>query len=177
MSNLRLHSPTLRHGSSRAGFSLTDLVVAMALIAVIATIAVPAFFNRSEVTLENAAILLARDLRTAQNRAAYIASDVYVGFDEGGDGYWISDAEDAPEGGTPYLIRSYSENAVFEGVVISDVALGEGPYLVYGARGIARTGARITLRYQRDVRVVIVESETGRLLLAGSTSGFEDNGF
>ena len=30
---------------------------------------------------------------------------------------------------------------------------------------------------QRDVRVVIVESETGQLVLAGSTSGFEDNGF
>ena len=38
-----------------------------------AGLAIPAYFGRSEVTLENAAILLAKDLRAAQNRSAFMA--------------------------------------------------------------------------------------------------------
>lgn len=177
--------PPLRHSTrrasarrSRGGFSLTDLVVAMVLIAVIATLAVPAFFNRSEVTLENAAVLFARDLRAAQNRAAYLARDVRVGFLENGDGYWIDDTKrDDGAVPVPYLTRSYSENAVFEGVTITDVALGDGADLVYTERGIARTGARITLSYDGDLRIVIVDAETGSLSILGTTSGYLDNGY
>ena len=50
-------------------------------------------------------------------------------------------------------------------------------HLVYTARGVAKTGARITLLYGEDARVVIVEPETGTLEVAGTTSGYDDNGY
>ncbi len=162
--------------SVRGGFTLTDLVVALVLIAAVASLAVPSFFERAEVTLEKAAILLAKDLRAAQNRAAYISRDVQVQFDEAGDGYRIDDGI-YELGEATELRRSYDRDAVFRGVRITDVALGEGETLLYDTRGVPKTGARITLEFQGDQRIVHVEAETGRLSIDGSTSHYTDDGY
>lgn len=169
---MRTHEQARR---SRRGFTLTDLIVAMTLITIIASLAVPAFFNRSEVSLENAAQLLARELRIAQNEAAYLDREVRVGFYPDGDGYWIDTT--LLVGGADTHKRRYSQNAVFEGIQITQVDLGDGQHLVFGPRGTAETGARIRLEYDGDARVVTVEDETGMLDILGSTGGFVDDGF
>jgi Tfp pilus assembly protein FimT len=155
-----------------SGFTLTDLVVALALVTCTAALAIPAFFNRSEVTLEAAALLLAKDLRAAQNRAAYLGYEIEVEFDEDGGGYSMTeDRQDA----TPFVARRYGFDAVFRGVRILEV-LQQGE-LVYLPVGFPREGAMITLTYEGDERVVMVDGGSGLLRIVGSSSGFVDDGF
>ena len=147
----------------------------MALITLVATVAIPAFFERSEITLENAAELLASDLRAAQNRAAFLNREVHVHFLDGGRGYWIDDAMNEHSTLiTPSARRHYSENAVFEGVLVGNVVLGKGQLLSFLSRGLASTGARITLTFGGDSRVVTVEPITGQLAIEGTTRDWVD---
>src|SRR5215204_5902831 len=72
---LRLMLP--RHASSRQfrprvrGIGLLGVVLTLGCVALLAGLIIPAFFGRHTVTLDNAALLLARDLRAVQNRAAH----------------------------------------------------------------------------------------------------------
>ena len=54
----------------RRGFTILELLAVVLLISMVAAVTIPAFFQDANVTLENASILLARDLRAAQNRSA-----------------------------------------------------------------------------------------------------------
>ncbi len=161
------------HPSPRSGFTLTDLIIALATIAIVAAFAVPAFFNRSEVTLENAAVLLVKDLRAAQNRAAYLDRDIRVRFAEDGTKYWIDDGLPGEE---DFLERDYSVDAVFRGVRVEEIA-GAGEGLVFERRGTTPQGARITLTYEGDERIIVIEKDTGRMSIVGTTSGFADPGY
>jgi len=169
---LRPHQPTTR---GIFGFSLVALCVSLALIALVATLAIPAFFERSEITLENAAELLASDIRTAQNRAAFLNREVHVHFMDEGQGYWVDDAmNENSDLIQPSTLRNYSENAVFQGVIVENVALGTGELLSFGTRGVASAGARITLTFEGDTRVVTVKPVNGHLAIEGSTRGWVD---
>ena len=75
----------------RGGFTILELLIALMLIAIVASLAVPSWFDRSEVTLENACVLLARDLRLAQNRAAVLGEETVVEFSTAGTGYTVYD--------------------------------------------------------------------------------------
>jgi Tfp pilus assembly protein FimT len=174
---VKLTIPRGPHGP-RGGFSLVGLALTLALVTIAAAIAIPAFFERSEVSLENAAVLLAKDLRSAQNRAAYLACEVRVNFREDGDGYWVEDlpTKSGRIGSRP-VSRIYSDDAVFEGVQIESVELERGETLLYRPRGIASTAARITLSFRGDRRVVTVADDTGRLAIEGSIGDWVDRGF
>ena len=80
----------------RSGFTILELLIALAVIVVVATIAIPAWFGRVDVTLNNAIKLLAQDLRDAQDRAAYGRREVVVDFSDDGDGYVVQDLEGKP---------------------------------------------------------------------------------
>src|SRR5690606_25726658 len=89
----RLRAAYLRPVSSlgqqhpRRGFTVLELAVALALITLVAVLAIPAFYGRPEVTLDRAALLLARDLRIAQNEAVRWSGDVHFDFLAEGQGY------------------------------------------------------------------------------------------
>ena len=160
------------------GFTLVELSISLALIAVIATLAIPSFFGRSEITLENAAELLAMDIRSAQNRAAFLNRDVHIHFMEEGAGYWVDDAMNEESALVEHSTRrDYSENAVFEGVRVSGVILKEGTLLSFGSRGVASTTARITLSFDGESRVVTVQGVNGHLAIEGSTRGWVDSDY
>ena len=165
-------------GKPGIGFTLVELCISVALIGVIATLAIPTFFGRSEITLERAAELFASDLRLAQNRAAFLNREVEVHFLREGAGYWIGDALNA-ESTTiePSAWRDYSSNAVFEGVTISDVQLENGTLFSYKRQGVVSTAARITLNFDNDTRVITVAAINGRLTIEGTTSGWVDLGY
>lgn len=160
--------------SSRSGFTLTHLVLTVVAVAVAATLAIPTFFDRPTVTLENAALLLAKDLRSAQNRAAYLDRHVRVHFDADGGGYRIEDGLHGPA--APHLERRYDRDAVFRGVHVVGADLG-GSTFEFGPMGTPERAARIELGYKRERRVVVVERGTGKLHIEGSTSGFADEGY
>jgi len=169
-----------RHTSSRAGFSLPELVISLAVIALVACIAVPMYFARSEVTLENAAVQLCRDLRAAQNRAAYLGITASVEFEDDGTGYEIVDDEGGPipgPHGTDEFVRRYDRDGVFEGVRIHDLELSGAPArLRYGPRGSALEGGTITIAFEDETRSVSVRRGDGLLSILDSSSDWIDDG-
>ena len=165
---------------SRSGFTIVELLGALVLIAITAAIAIPAYFGRSEVTLEHAAILLGRDFRAAQNRAAYQAEPSHFQFLEDGRGYIVTDPGGSlsinPSTNQPFE-RIYAADGVFRGVRVVDVRFGPDRTLVYDERGIPAQEGQVTLWFRGDKRIVKVQRRTGTVEIVGSTSGWTDPGY
>jgi prepilin-type N-terminal cleavage/methylation domain-containing protein len=162
------------------GFTILELILTLVLISVVAAFAVQTYFGRGEVTLESASVLLARDLRTAQNRSAYLGEPVRIEFLDEGDGYRAV----APDGEVIHnpctddaFVRRYSIDGVFEGVKILSVAFEGGQVVEYDSRGQVRSGGSIVLGFGGDRRELQVAPRTGRITILGSTSSWSDIGF
>ncbi len=174
---MRPASPVHQGRKRSGGFTLLELLIALALISFVASIAIPAYFNRDEVTLENAATLLARDLRSAQNRAAYLSEAIEFTFDTSRPGYrvWTRGRSSAEDPGT--YERRYERDAIFEGVELETSGFEDSPELVFNATGRLESAGSVTLRYRGHVRVVEVEAPSGRIVIRNSSSGWRDHGF
>lgn len=154
----------LRRHAPRAAFTLPELVLALLLLSVVAALAIPAFFERQEITLENAARILTRDLRSAQNTAAW--RNVWVGlrFDEDGEGYTTVELPEGPGGPAIELEgRRFSRDAVFEGVWVGFVAFGEDRTIAYDERGHPSEDGSVQLLFKGDARVLMVDTPSGRI--------------
>lgn len=154
----------------KRGFTIVELVVVIALITFTAAISIWAYFARPEVTLDNAARLLVRDMRIAQARAALLHAPVSLMFHEDGDGYRVVDGT----GETAILPhaadrieRRYSRDAVFEGVTILPLGLAAHGKVVFESERPEPSTSRITLAYKRATRTVEIEPGTGHAILTG----------
>lgn len=163
----------------RAGFSILELAVVLTLLTVAAAIAIPLFFGRPSVTLDSAAILLARDLRAAQNEAVLRGRDVVVQFLPEGDGYRAFDESGellpSPSGGGEFL-RRYSRDGVFEGVRIELLDVAQNRSVHFTPEGFALQGLRLELVYAGDRRQLRLESATGLVSIEGLRRPWNDDG-
>lgn len=167
-----------RPTQSRSGaFTLLELMMALLLISFVAGICVPAYFNRASVTLENAAQLLAQDMRSAQNRAAYLGEPIEVIFDPVRHGYrvWRTGGARGDDAGS--YVRLYTKDAVFEGVELVSVDFGGDTTLTFDRSGHPTEPGSVTLAYGTEVRTLHLEAPSGRLYLPDSSAGWYDRGF
>ncbi|MBI5364688.1 MAG: prepilin-type N-terminal cleavage/methylation domain-containing protein [Planctomycetes bacterium] len=151
-----------------AGFSLLELILALALITGLATVSIWAYFARGEVTLENAARLLVDDLHVAQSRAMFLRAPVEVRFDADGLGYRVCDATGRTQSGIAELDfsgRRYDADAVFEGVCIQGLRGADERFVRFDAKGVAAQAAWITLGYRGEARTVQVDVVAGVALV------------
>ena len=162
------------------GLTILQFLLLLTAIAIGASVAIPAYFSRPDVTLENAAVLLARDLRSVQNRSAYLGLPARLEFFPEGNGYRATD-ENGNVVHNPrtdlLFIRDYNRDAVFEGVSVNSLDLGEDRRVTYDGRGFATATGRITLVMGDAERTIVVEKRTGNISILGSTSGWQDLGF
>lgn len=130
-----------------------------------ATAAIPAYFARGEVTLDNAARLLVDDLRQAQIRAVYRNAPVEVHFDADGDGYTVVDigAINTMLADPSTISRRYSRDAVFEGVRLTALELGSEHCLTFQGDGSTGSGGGITMSYRGEARTVLIEPGRGTI--------------
>lgn len=172
------HSP-LTSRAPRRGFTLLELLIALIVIGIVASIAIPAFFERSEITLDSASRLLAEDLRAAQNRAAFLQTEVRIQFDADGDGYKVVDDQGrilAAPGAPGDFVRKYSKDAVFEGVTISQVDCGPMRRIVYNRDGRSPEGGRVVLSYGGDQQTLVVNAGDGLIHLPDLADPWADDG-
>lgn len=164
----------------RAGFTLPELLIALLAIAFVAAVAIPAWFSRHEVSLENAVQLLARDVRGTQNQAAWQDHPLAITFPEDGSGWRVvrfDPAVPAPiDQGELVSARTLSADAVFEGIRVADVELALQRALRFDRFGQSLDSGAVTLEYHGERRTLLVEAGSGRLRIAGSTSDWTDPG-
>lgn len=160
------------------GFTILELVIALAVVSIVAAVAVPAYFERSEVTLENASILLAADLRAAQNRAAYMGEPCVFVFDPEQNAYEVLDEFGTllrnPGTREPF-VRGYALDGVFQGVHIEEARFGDDAELTFDRRGMPEEDGFVVLSFRGDRRVLHLTSGTGALRIEGSSSGWHDD--
>lgn len=161
------------------GFNLTHLILMLVVLSGSAAVAIPYFFERDIVTLENGSVLLARDLRAAQNRAAYSREALFMRFFEDGDGYEVVTKSgriiDDPRTGRPFS-RHYSSDGVFEGLSISSVDAGDDRTLVFSILGEISDQLVAELSFKGQTRTLRAARSSGLVEIEGSTSGFIDDG-
>lgn len=149
---------------SSGGFTIVELVGVLALVTLVSTVAIRAWFARSDVTLLNAAELLASDLRTMQTRATIRRSPVEVVFQSDGAGYH---SRDLGQGDDQRDLRLYPIDAVFEDVRIGTIRIDRGGTLVFDAIGRPSSNAAITLVSGGHARTVLVDASTVRITVEG----------
>jgi len=165
------------HDLRRGGVGLLPILVTLALVALIAGLAIPLWFGRHEVTLDNAALLLARDLRAIQNRAAFLGRGARVVFDA--HGWQGTDSAGAPLarfGGTESFRRRLDADGVFEGVTLQAIRFGEDRALEFGPRGEALEGGSIELHFRGEVRRVVLSAPQGSVRVEGLARPWSDDG-
>lgn len=164
---------------SKGGFTLLHLIILLAVLTATAAIAIPAFFGRGIVTLENGSVLLAGDLRAAQNRAAYSRQALFMRFFEDGDGYEVVSKSGKPisdpRTGRPF-VRRYSIDGVFEGLEITALESGPDRTIVLTASGEISDALVVELKYKGQTRTLHADRKTGHMQIEGTTSGFLDDG-
>ncbi|MFN0007897.1 MAG: hypothetical protein ACKVXR_08310 [Planctomycetota bacterium] len=163
-------SPPRPLAGGRLGFTIVELILVIAIVTVTAALSIWAYFARPEVTLDNAARLLVRDIRIAQARAALLHSPISLVFHEEGDGYRIVDGVGDGASPTPSsdrIERRYSRDAVFEGVSILPIGLGAQGKVVFESDRPDPASGSITLSYRRATRIVEIEPGTGHAHLTG----------
>jgi prepilin-type N-terminal cleavage/methylation domain-containing protein len=159
------------------GFTILELLLVIALLSLCAATTVRWYFSRAEVTLENAAILLARDLRAAQHRAIFVGRPVHFQFLPDGTGYAVTDAAGAiahnPQTDEPFL-RVYPADGVFAGVGVAAADAGGDRTLAIDGRGNPLEDLSVTLTYAGEHRTVRLDRKSGKIEIEGSSSGWID---
>ncbi len=160
------------------GFTLLELLLALGLISVLAAVTISTYFGRAEVTLENAAILLAQELRSVQNRAAFLGEPMTVVFTR--DGYRVQGSEGRairnPRTDLPFE-RRYARDGVFRGVTVLEVSFGTGSVLEIDADGLPREGGHVLLGFGAERRKLLVRTRQREVEVVGTSSGWVDTGF
>jgi len=162
---------------SRAGFTILELAIVLVVLAVLSSFTIPAWFDRPEVTLDNATRLLARDLRDVQNRAALYQETLLVHLDE--NGYRVTTEDGAPlispYGDSSYE-RRFDRDAIFRGVTLDSFDLGGLDAVEFTRKGTARQGLRVVLRYRGEQRVLRMRSFSGMIEIDGLRVPWVDGG-
>lgn len=160
-----LHSSSVKGPrAAHTGVSLLFVLVALLVIGVIAVVAIPKYFDRHEVTLDNACRLLSRDLRSLQNRAALDKRVVRVAFDS--DGWRALSSSGQPIGGvgeTHPLHRRFAGEGVFVGVTIDKIELGDDQSLSIDARGLVSEHGQIELSFRGERRRLRIHRGSGEI--------------
>lgn len=154
---------------ARSGISLLGVLFSLCGIAVVAMLAIPAFFERPAFTLDNACDLLRRDLRSAQNRATFLHAEARFVIDA--DGWRALDKHGAllvGMGEDHPIVRSFSVDGVFEGVHAENIRVGTDGALSITNRGSILEPGELVLRFRDETRAVTIERGNGHVLYAGS---------
>jgi len=155
-----------KRSRARIGISLLAVLVTLAAIALAAVIAIPAFFARQDVTLENVCRTIVKDIRAVQTRASFMGEEIVVEFHQ--DGYRVRDREGREvrrSGRDEPLSRSFSKDGVFEGVRLDSIRFGEDRAVVFDGHGRAHEAGEVTVEFGGERKVLLLEARSGEVFI------------
>jgi type IV fimbrial biogenesis protein FimT len=163
---------------SARGFTLTELIVGITILGILAWIAYPKITAKDEIKLDAAARRLASDLRYAQSRA--IGTRVVYGlyFEPAASRYTVF----APNVASPVtdpadrartLQVDYTRRTEFKGIAITSASFGSTRGVTFDYYGVPRDSGgtdltstgRVILTYQGLADTVDVAPATGKVVL------------
>lgn len=148
--------------AGRQGISLFSILLSLCAIGLFALVAIPFYFARHDVTLDNACKLLLRDLRAAQTWASLLKAEAVFAFEADGWRATTGDGETlARHGSSDWIERRLSKDAVFEGVWIENIDFGGAAQVTFDERGVAGEGGRLEIVFRGERRYVSIEKGTG----------------
>jgi prepilin-type N-terminal cleavage/methylation domain-containing protein len=156
------------------GFSLTELIVIIAILGVLSWLAFPKMSAMDEIKLDAAARRLAGDLRYAQSLAMSRRVIHGILFDPALEKYTVF----APSAATPItdpadrartMIVDYTSRTEFKGVLLQSATFGTTPGVTFDYFGVPRDTAgvdlsstgTVVLAYQGQTDTVFVAPQTG----------------
>jgi prepilin-type N-terminal cleavage/methylation domain-containing protein len=146
-----------KKGDGAGGFSLIELIIAIALVAIVTAISVPAFNRYSaNADLKTAARAVAADLSSAKQTAMTENLDAYrLTFSVAGNSYALSRTD------TGVTLWTKSVASYGSGLVLTAVSFGGGAVVAYQRRGTMSLGS-VTLQNGRGSSAVVTVNITGR---------------
>jgi hypothetical protein len=159
---MRTLSSPKRTPLHRRGITLFSILLSLCAVGLFALVAIPIYFARHDVTLDNACKLLLRDLRAAQSRASLLKDEAVFAFDADGWRATTHDGERLTRHGTSDAIeRRLSKDAVFDGVRVENIDFGGASELRFDERGQAQVGGQLEIVFRGQRRYVSIEKGTG----------------
>jgi len=159
------------HGPARAGFTLIELAIFAAVLAIVALLVVPQFGNDNASRLRGAAQLVVADLEFARVASMTDMTDPrIVVFDTAAESYYIAATSTPdmpmtnPTGNVPYRVTFGQGWAVhLAGVDLAGVSMGGDAKLSFGQYGQLdqAVDATITLVAGSHSIVITVDPTTG----------------
>ena len=160
------------------GFTLTELVIGITILGILAWVAYPQITAKDEIKLDAAARRLASDLRYAQSRAIGTRMVHGLLFEPALSRYTVfapnvaSPVTDPADRARPLRV-DYTRRTEFQGVAITSASFGTTPGVTFDYFGVPRDSAgtdltiagRVILTYQGLSDTVDVTPGTGKVVL------------
>ncbi len=145
--------------TSRQGFTLFELVLVLAIFAVIASIAAPRYASAiSRFQVDTVARRLVRDLTTARERARAQGADQTVDFTVGADTYTVTGLTGL-DGSANYTVDVSGEP--YNATITSARFSGQSS-VVFDGYGVPTSGGTVVLRSGSFTKTVTVHPQTGK---------------
>ncbi len=142
-----------------AGFTLLDLMMTMAVIAIVAAIATPRYANAlTRYRAEAAARRVVADLGLARQTAKSTSSSRTVGFNVAQHSYVIPDVRELDSAGTMYRVQLQDPPYQAQ---IAFVDFGGDASLTFDGFGIPDSGGFVVVQAGDYQYTVVVDPETG----------------
>ncbi|MDA8125326.1 MAG: prepilin-type N-terminal cleavage/methylation domain-containing protein [Deltaproteobacteria bacterium] len=140
------------------GFSLVELLIAMALIAIVSAFAVPAFQRYADNdNLKTAAREITGDFFNTRQRAVNENTDDYrLVFDDGGNSYSLT------KSGATLWTKSLADFGSGVHLETGSAAFGSGTAASFHRRGTLSQAGSLTLKNSRGSKAEITANLTGR---------------
>ena len=159
--------------------SLLVMLLTLAAMAIAAGLAIPAFYGMHHVTLDNAARLLARDLRVAQNMAGFEGQPCTFQFLPDGSGWRVLSDDglvlERPDQKGRFE-RDFTIDGVFEGVRLEHIEFAGTHEVHFDRAGRAMPGGTVRVSFNGEARVLRVVALSGRVILDGLAEEYYDPG-
>lgn len=146
-------------GARHRSFTLIDLVMALAVIAIVAAIATPRYANAlTRYRAEAAARRVAADLDLARKTAKSSSSSRTVEFDAADDSYAIANVRELDTAGTMYRVEL--QDPPYQAQIAS-IDFGGDAQLTFDGFGIPDSGGFVIVQAGDYQYTIVVDPETG----------------
>lgn len=154
-----MHAPA----PTRTGFTITEVVIVLTLIAITATIAVPRYDGAvARYRADLAARRIVQDIDLARAQARATSGTTAIVFDAAGHGYTLVNVADIHHRDGPYTVHL---NASPYHARLKTVKIANGTRIRFNAYGMPSDNAAIALGVGGESRVVRVDAQTGTVTI------------